>query len=205
MMEVVAILDMSGSMGGIVNDTIGGFNTYLDQLKQSNMETLLTLVFFNNSNRTVYYRQNVKTVSHISNSEYRPMGGTALLDALGFSITRLRNELKNTPEDKKPGMVSFFVTTDGQENSSKTYNNQSIKKMVDQAQSEDKWEFVFAGAGIDAFAAGQNLGFYAHNIANIGNDGHSQNRIYNALAKQQCAAPSMKCKMSFQARFDSEK
>ena len=123
LMEVVAILDMSGSMGGIVNDTIGGFNIYLDQLKKSNMETLLTLVFFNNTNRTVCYRQNVKTVSHITTSEYRPMGGTALMDALGFSINRLKNEIRNAPEHKKPGNVSFFVTTDGQENSSKSYNS----------------------------------------------------------------------------------
>lgn len=204
-MEVIAILDMSGSMGGIVNDTIGGFNAYLDQLKQSNMETLLTLIFFNNSSKTVHYRKNVKGVQHIGFAEYRPCGGTALLDAMGFAISRMQKEHKSMAEAKRPGSVSVFVTTDGQENSSKSFSSQQIKKMVEQAQGDDKWEFVFAGAGIDAFSAGQNLGFYAHNIANIGNDGRSQARIYNALANQQMAAPAMKCKMSFQARFDSEK
>jgi uncharacterized protein YegL len=99
LMEVIAILDMSGSMGGIVNDTIGGFNTYMDQLKMSNVETLLTLIFFNGTNKTIYYRQNVKNVKHISTNEYKPMGGTALLDALGFAINRVRSEYKSVSDD----------------------------------------------------------------------------------------------------------
>ena len=134
LLEVIAILDMSGSMGGIQSDTIGGFNAYLDQLKSNpDFETLMTLVFFNNTNQTIFYRKNVKEIGHITTKEYCPGGGTALLDALGFSIERLRTELSQTAEDQKPGQVSFFVTTDGEENSSKRFDNQKIKKMVEQA------------------------------------------------------------------------
>ena len=134
LLEVIAILDMSGSMGGIQSDTIGGFNAYLDQLKSNpDFETLMTLVFFNNTNQTIFYRKNVKEIGHITTKEYCPGGGTALLDALGFSIERLRTELSQTAEDQKPGQVSFFVTTDGEENSFKRFDNQKIKKMVEQA------------------------------------------------------------------------
>ena len=99
-MEVVAILDMSGSMGNITNDTIGGFNAYLDQLKSNkDFETNITLVFFNNTNQTVFYRKNVAQIEHITTQQYQPNGGTALLDAIGFSISRLKAEIQSMSEE----------------------------------------------------------------------------------------------------------
>ena len=42
--ELVVILDESGSMGSLTNDTIGGFNTFLETHQKLPGEALLTLV-----------------------------------------------------------------------------------------------------------------------------------------------------------------
>ena len=80
--------------------------------------------------------------------------------------------------------MSFFVCTDGEENSSREYHQEQIAKLVKEAQNLWKWQFLFAGANIDAFAAGRKLGFVDENIAKIDNDGAGQRDFYGAVFKK---------------------
>ncbi|CAL6042210.1 von_Willebrand factor type A domain-containing protein [Hexamita inflata] len=193
LIEVVAILDMSGSMQGIANDTIGGFNAYVSELSKQEQEVRITLLTFNTQNQLIWQHKNVKTCGAIDNQIYSPNGGTALVDALGTAIQNMQMHISVTNESEKPGKVSFFVSTDGEENSSRQFSKEQVQKMVTKATEDEKWEFIFAGANIDAFAAGQALGFQAKNIANIENDGIGQRAMYQAMACQQSCQAPMAC------------
>ena len=46
--ELVFILDRSGSMGGLEQDTIGGFNSMLQKQKEQEGEANITTVLFDN-------------------------------------------------------------------------------------------------------------------------------------------------------------
>jgi len=180
--EVVAILDMSGSMGSLANDTICGFNTYLQELQKAEGEIRITLITFSNHSSIVWNHRNVKECQDITSETYHPSGGTALTDALGDAIENMKQHIKHLEEEDKPGKVSFFVSTDGQENASRSFNRQQVREEVVRQTEEEKWEFIFAGANIDAFATGQNYGIQQQNIANIHNNGLGQQQLFNALA-----------------------
>ena len=106
----------------------------------------------------------------ITETEYHTRYGTALQDAIGLAISDLQQHVDKLMEDQKPGKVSFFITTDGEENSSKLYSQQEAKEMIIRKTEEDKWNFIFAGSNIDAFAAGERYGIQQQNIAQIAND-----------------------------------
>ncbi|CAL6030477.1 von_Willebrand factor type A domain-containing protein [Hexamita inflata] len=193
LMEVVAILDMSGSMSSLTHDTIGGFNAYLSQLRKQAKDIKITLIVFNTQSSVVWNHQNVKSSQNLGTNIYRPDGGTALYDALGTAINNMKSHIQELSEANKPGKVSFFVTTDGEENSSSSYNISQVKQLITKATEDDKWEFMFAGANIDAHAAGQQLGFQAQNIANICNDGVGQSAVYAAMAAKQICCDMEEC------------
>ena len=58
--EVVAILDMSGSMSSLANDTMHGFNSYLQELQKIDKEIRITLITFSDSSSIVWNHRNVK-------------------------------------------------------------------------------------------------------------------------------------------------
>ena len=87
--------------------------------------------------------------------------------------------------------MSFFISTDGEENSSGKYNKKQIKEMVQRQIEEEKWDFVFAGANIDAFNAGQSYGFMMQNVAQIKNNKKSQKAIYRAVAQRHQMPPDL--------------
>ncbi|CAL5995906.1 von_Willebrand factor type A domain-containing protein [Hexamita inflata] len=179
LMEVISILDMSGSMSGLTNDTIGSYNTYLQKLRmQKKHEIYLTLVVFNTESKIIYEHVNVKKIKNITTQIYNPEGGTALNDAIGIAITRTQQFIHKLKRKYVPKKVSFFIITDGEENSSRDYTNKDIKKMVTKSQKKDKWEYVFVGSNIDAVTAGEERGFKKERIANINNGGKGQYAAY---------------------------
>jgi hypothetical protein len=90
-----------------------------------------------------------------------PRGGTALLDAIGFVVTRTGAELADMTEDARPGRVIVVIATDGEENSSHEYKLDTIRDMVTEQREKYGWDFVFIGADIDAFAGSAAMGMSA--------------------------------------------
>ena len=156
--EIVAILDKSGSMQSLTDDTIGGYNEFIDNQKQLPGEAVLTTVFFNNDYHLIHNSEDIKNVKPITRTDYSAGGNTALLDALGKAINDIGLKLYNTPDENKPGKVIFFIITDGEENSSKEFSNEKIKEMVEHQKNTYNWEFIFLGANIDAFSAADAIG-----------------------------------------------
>ena len=157
--EIVFILDRSGSMGGLENDTIGGFNGFVK--KQAEMgQTSLTTVLFDDKYEILHNGVDAGNVV-LTGDEYYTRGSTALLDAVGKTITDVGKRLNETPEASRPGKVIFVITTDGLENSSREFSYNEIKHMIAHQSDKYAWDFIFMGANIDVAMEGGKLGVKA--------------------------------------------
>jgi uncharacterized protein YegL len=159
--EIVAILDRSGSMEHLTNDTIGGFNSFLKEQKEIPGAAVLTTVLFNDTYMLLHDRVDIKKVKPVTNKEYIAQGATALLDAMGKTINDIGLKLYNTVENERPGKVIFFIITDGEENASVEFTNDKIKEMVEMQRNTYSWEFIFLGANIDSFSVAHSIGISA--------------------------------------------
>jgi len=156
--EIIFILDRSGSMSGLEDDTIGGYNSFLKKQQKVEGEANVTTVLFDTEYEVLHDCVDLKKIKPITDKEYFVRGGTALLDAVGKSITSVGQRINKTSEDKKPAKVIFVITTDGMENSSREYDYKKIKEMITHQQKKYSWEFLFLGANMDAVKEGANFG-----------------------------------------------
>lgn len=155
-LDVVFILDKSGSMGGQEENTISSFNEYLEKEKKNTYETNITTVLFSDTYSILHDRIPVKKVKKLTNKDYFVGGCTALYDALGNTI--------HSMEAKDTDKVLFIIITDGYENASKEYKKDDIKKLISKNKN---FEFIYVGADIDSYAAGSDIGIKKDNIANF--------------------------------------
>ena len=154
--EIVFILDRSGSMSGLENDTIGGFNGFVK--KQAELgQTNLTTVLFDDRYEILHNGIDAKNAV-LTGKTYFTRGSTALLDAVGKTINDVGMRLSGMPEAERPGNVIFVITTDGQENASSEFSYGEIKRMITHQTEKYGWEFIFMGANIDVAEEGENLG-----------------------------------------------
>ena len=124
--ELVFIVDRSGSMAGLEKDTIGGFNAMLKEQAELEGEARVTTVLFDNQYRLLHDRIDIRAVAPLTEKDYRVGGGTALLDAIGRTIKKIRAVQKQTAEDYRAEKVLFVIITDGEENSSRKYSAEQI-------------------------------------------------------------------------------
>ena len=154
--EIVFILDRSGSMEGLENDTIGGFNGFVKKQAEAG-QTSLTTVLFDNQYEILHNGIDARDIT-LTGREYFTRGGTALLDAIGKTINDVGKRLDETPEALRPGKVIFVITTDGLENASREFSYDEVKKMITHQSEKYGWEFIFMGANIDVAKEGDKLG-----------------------------------------------
>jgi len=104
----------------------------------------------------------------ITSWKLHPYGGTPLYDALGFIITETGLTLEAMPEDQRPGKVIFVIGTDGKENRSSEYTKEAVGSKIKTQQDGYGWDFVFIGAGFDAFGEGESIGIRHASTASVG-------------------------------------
>jgi len=180
---IACLIDKSGSMANVVDDSIGGFNTFIkEQLKESG-EVKATVVLFNHECNVVHDFVNLSDVRELTTKNYVPGGSTSLLDAVGSTINSLGNRLKNMNEDERPDEVIFVILTDGFENTSKEYNKAQIKGMIEHQQDKYNWKFVFLGANQDAFAEASSLGIKRDLVSSYCSDSFGTAAVYGAMSK----------------------
>lgn len=155
---IAALLDRSGSMQSIADDTRGGFDAYIASVKAQPGTTQVTLAQFDDQYEVVYHGRPIGDVPPLT---LEPRGSTALLDALGRFITEVGAGLAALPEDQRPGDVTVLVMTDGHENASGEWTVAGVRELIAQQESQYSWDFVFMGANMDAVAVGTQLGFAA--------------------------------------------
>ncbi|MCI5732621.1 MAG: hypothetical protein MR296_01065, partial [Tenericutes bacterium] len=69
-MDVVFLLDRSGSMRGVEKDTIGGYNSYIEQLKKEKSNAKITTILFDDKYEKIVDRKEVKEVEELTNEKY---------------------------------------------------------------------------------------------------------------------------------------
>lgn len=159
--EIVGILDRSGSMHHLEASTISGYNEFIKK-QQELGPGRVTLAIFDDQYDIVYESKSLKKVPVLTKSVYYARGMTALRDAVGRTITHVHERHKN---GKQPDKTLVFIVTDGLENASTEYSQDQIKKMIER-RKKDGWEFFFMGANIDSFDVGTNYGISQTHIAN---------------------------------------
>ena len=178
--ELVFILDRSGSMSGLEDDTIGGFNGMLKKQKAEGDDVNVTTVLFDDKVDIIHDRFPIDIVEPLTDRDYFVRGCTALLDAIGQAVHKIENVQEHLPKEHKAGKVIFVITTDGHENSSKEYSYTQIRKMVE-AKKEMGWEFLFLGANIDAIATAGKLGIRKERAVNYEHDGKGTKLQWKAI------------------------
>lgn len=170
-LDVVFLLDRSGSMQGSETDTIGGYNSYLEQQRKNKFNTKITTVLFDDQYEILHNRKSIQDVNNLTEKEYFVRGCTALLDAIGKTINNLDKKVK----DNK---VLFVITTDGLENASREYNKDKIKSLI---EKHSNWEFIYIGADIDSYGEGTSIGIPRKNISNYSKSKKGTDTLFKSI------------------------
>ena len=196
--ELVFILDKSGSMSGLEKDTIGGFNSLLDQQRKVDGECVITTVLFDNRYELLHDRIDIRAVQPITGKEYFVGGSTALLDAIGRTIHKIGTAQKNTAEAYRAEKVMFVIITDGEENASRCYSSMQIREMIQRQKERYGWEFIFLGANIDAVETAGRFGIDADRAVDYVPDGEGTELNYRMMSQtvatfRECGAVPTAC------------
>ena len=196
--ELVFILDRSGSMSGLEEDTIGGFNSMIATQKKEEGEAYVSTVLFDDRCEVLHDRVPMDRVPAMTNKEYYVRGCTALLDSVGGAIHHIATVHKYAREEDRPEKTLFVITTDGMENASKHYSYEKVQTMIKKEQEEYGWEFIFIGANIDAVQEAKRFGIRKERAVNYVHDEMGTEAVYRSVNKAVCAmrmaAPSFAAK-----------
>lgn len=159
--HIYFVLDRSGSMERIAGDVIGGFNAFVESQRRQDGECLMTLVQFDtlDAHEVVANAVPIADIPRLDATTFLPRGGTPLYDAMGHVITDATiRAARRSAAGKAAESVLFVTFTDGEENSSKEYDNKKIRTLVDRRTAEG-WTFAHLGADQDAFAESAKIGY----------------------------------------------
>jgi len=155
---VALVLDKSGSMESMRDAAINGFNEFLTVQKKAAPNATFLYTLFDSQVRKPEATP-IEAVKPLTRKTYVPSAFTALYDAVGVTI----NKIKRLP---KASRVAICIITDGHENSSHEYSQQVVFDLVKSAEKKG-WQFTFIGANIDAYAVGQAFGILPTQIFSV--------------------------------------
>lgn len=173
--ELVFILDKSGSMSGLETDSIGGYNSMLAQQRALTDDCLITTVLFDNECLLLHDRLKLTKVKDMTHKDYLVGGSTALLDAIGQTIQHM-SQMKDARN------VLFVIITDGQENASRQFTVQTVKRLLEQQKEAKGWVFIFLGANIDAVETASRMGISPDHAADFLSDSEGTQLNYQVIA-----------------------
>jgi hypothetical protein len=179
--DIVFVLDRSGSMMSIADDTIGGFNSFLAKLKEVQGEATMTLIQFDHEYEVVYSRVPLNNVPELTTATFIPRGQTALLDAIGRAIVEERANIENLDEKDRPEKVIVAILTDGQENNSREITPSKILSYITKLQNEQGWEFIFLGTDLSSIKDAVSYGINACNTMSYQHTGVGVRTGYDKL------------------------
>jgi uncharacterized protein YegL len=180
---ITLLLDRSGSMHSMKSDTIGAINSYIDNLRGSEADIRMSLVQFASISmgeielEKTFVAQKIQKIQDLSMENYKPNGGTPLIDAAVMTIKAVEESLLGKDNIK----VVVIIQTDGEENSSKKHSWSTLKSLISEKE-ELGWEFNFMGCGIDAYQQSEKLGLKRSNTISYGKNSKDNAAVFAATA-----------------------
>lgn len=180
-LDLIFLIDKSGSMYCSEEDIIGGFNSFIAREKSKEFNTKVTTIFFDHEYEVLYKRKSIKDVDDLTHADYQVRGSTALFDAIGRTIVNFKNEISNK--------VLFVIMTDGMENSSVEFSKSQITDMIE----NQGWEFIYIGADINSYREAEKIGIRKSRTANYQKSKEGIDRLYCSV---ESAADSIRANKS---------
>jgi len=203
--EIIFILDRSGSMAGLEEDTIGGFNAMIKKQTAQEGEALVSTVLFDSTPRVLHDRLPLQRVEPLTRRDYYVGGCTALLDAVGGAIKHIGNVHKYARPEDVPEHTMFVITTDGMENASCRFTAPQVKQLIERQKRKYGWEFLFLGANIDAVETAATMGIGADRAVNYRSDSAGTQLNYEVVGEAIHAMRSSRpIDASWKARIDED-
>ena len=179
---VTLLLDRSGSMQDIRDDTVGAINAWLSELRKTESEMRFSLVMFDEFHhgmdlQKVHVAVPIHDVPDLAVNQYEPRGMTPLIDAACTTIRAVRESLASRDDEIK---VVFAIQTDGFENASRENTWKDLRALVNECEAHD-WQFNFMGCGIDAYGQGERMGIKRNKTVSYGrNPVHARAMFFQA-------------------------
>ena len=156
--HILIVLDASGSMSSIQDDIKGSFNEFLKKQREAKGKTVFDLYQFSDEAKRIVRSADLAQFHDDLMAKYHCTGCTALNDAVCIAMDTVGQEFANMPESERPEHVLCVIITDGEENASKEFTTEDVKKRIKHQQEVYKWDFQFLAANQDAFEAGESIG-----------------------------------------------
>ena len=200
--HISIILDRTGSMDVIREDTIGGFNSFLKEQQALPDEASLSLVQFDSQDpyEVVHHFEPLRGIPELKFETYVPRASTPLLDAMGRGINDLEASLAKMKSSKRPDQIVMVIITDGHENSSREFNRQQVMKMIKAKKKED-WQFVFLSADLDSIEDALDYGFSHDSTMAYMKSKHGTDKMWKSSSKALSRYRTMACAKVY---FDAE-
>lgn len=181
--HVTFVLDSSGSMTAIEDDTKGGFNTFLRDQRDEEGEATVTLYDFNTDVKRVYRSYPIEDAPELTDDNYTPGGQTALHDAIYTAVTETADRLSEMEAAERPENVVVVILTDGKENASETHQER-VREQVTIRQEEHGWEFLFIGANQDAALTADQMGIDSDRSLTMSHTGEGTQAAYESTSER---------------------
>ena len=181
--QITFVLDSSGSMSEIEDDTKGGFNSFLEDQRDEEGTATVTLYDFNTDIELVYEAYPIADAPKLTDDNYTPSGRTALHDAIYSAVTETADRIKEVEPAEQPDHVVVVVLTDGKENASETHQER-VREQVAIRREEHGWEFLFIGANQDVALTAESMGMDADRSLNMAHSGEGAQAAYDSTSEQ---------------------
>ena len=168
--QIICILDRSGSMQSLSGDVIGGYNSFLEKQRKEKGTAEVTTVLFDDKYEKISDAVDLNKTEELTSAIYYARGNTALMDAVGRTITETLGQMEKNKICPAKRRVLIMIMTDGLENASTEYDKAKIKSLIDSTTNEYKWNYVFIGANIDSASEANSIGISGSHAANYDSD-----------------------------------
>lgn len=183
MTEIIGILDRSGSMFPLQDDVRSGWNSFIEEQRKLENPTNVSLTIFDNHIDHLYWHTPLELVSTLS-SEYLARGMTSLLDAVGSTIQKARQNFAERKRSERPQKVIVLISTDGYENASREFTLKQVKDIIEHQSEKYNWQFIFTGAAIDAYKEGGSLGINPSTTVSFAHSASGVSSLYNGVSQK---------------------
>ena len=168
--QIICILDRSGSMQKLTGDVIGGYNSFLAEQRKEPGEAEVTTVLFDNQYEVIAKGVSLQEAPEMTASTYYARGTTALLDAIGRTVMETVGRIEKDGICPMKRRVLFMIMTDGLENASHEYDKGTVKALIEKTTEDYRWKYLFLGANIDSVAEASAIGIRADCAVNYTHD-----------------------------------